>query len=102
MTVDDKGLDAHQGKVVQGTGDPRASRGLIIAAVIALAVLLVGGALWSQRDAGSAQEAADTPKTDVDASTTTYAIVVSGSSGEYPAQFVNRGAEIELMMEMCD
>ena len=37
-----------------------------------------------------------------DEGTRTYAIADNGPTGDFPAQFVNRGAEIELMMEMCD
>jgi hypothetical protein len=37
-----------------------------------------------------------------DDSTATYAIADNGPTGDFPAQFVNRGTEIELMMEMCD
>ena len=37
-----------------------------------------------------------------DDGTTTYAIADNSSTGGFPGQFVNRGAEIELMMEMCE
>jgi hypothetical protein len=37
-----------------------------------------------------------------DDSAAAYAIAGNGSTGDFPAQFVNRGTEIELMMEMCD
>jgi hypothetical protein len=35
-------------------------------------------------------------------SATTYATADNGATDDFPAQFVNQGVEIELMMEMCD
>lgn len=87
MNVSDKGLNAIQGNVGQGTGDPRTSRLRIIAAVVGLAVLLVGGAKWSQLDAEPAQEAAAQPKAEAQAGPATI--------DYFPAQYVNQAKEVE-------
>lgn len=87
MNVSTEGRQAIQGNVGQGSGDPRTSRLRIIAAVIGLAVLLVGGARWSHRDAGTEQQAAAQPKAEAQAEPTKF--------DYFPAQYVNQAKEVE-------
>jgi hypothetical protein len=87
MNVSDKGLNAIQDNIGQSSGEPRKPRLQIIAAVVGLAVLLVGGAQWSQRDAVTAQEAAPQLKAEAQVEPTTF--------DYFPAQYVNQGKEVE-------
>lgn len=87
MNVSDKGLNAFQGNSGQGTGDLRTFRLRVIAVVVGVAVLLTGGAQWSHRDAGTAQEVAVQPKAEAQAEPTTI--------DYFPAQYVNQATEAE-------
>jgi len=87
MNVSDKGINAIQGTVGQGSGEPRNPRLQIVAAVVGLAVLLAGGAQWSQLDAVTAQEAAPQPKADAQTVPTTF--------DYFPAHYVNQAKEVE-------
>jgi len=87
MNVSDKGLNAIQDNIGQSSGEPRKPRLQIIAAVVGLAVLLVGGAQWSQRDAVTVQEAAPQLKAEAQVEPTTF--------DYFPAQYVNQGKEME-------
>ena len=87
MKTTDKGL-----KVIHGSRGQDADRtpttGLqIIAAAVGLAVLLVGGARWSHRDEGTAQEASAQPTAAAQAEPTTF--------DYFPAQYVNQAKEVE-------
>ena len=61
-------------------------------ALAAIAITICGSFMFGAAMAPAAAED----------STTTYASAGNGSTRDFPAQFVNRGAEIELMMEMGD
>ena len=87
MKISDKGLQAIQGNVGQGSGEIQKPRLRIIAAVVGLAVLLVGGAQWSQRDAVTAQETAPQSKAEAQVEPTTF--------DYFPAQYVNQAKEVE-------
>lgn len=86
MNVSNKGL-----KVIHGNNHdanrPQTSRLRIIAAAVGLAVLIVGGARWSDRGVGPSQEAAAQPKAAAQAEPTTFDYL--------PAQYVNQATEAE-------
>jgi hypothetical protein len=87
MNVSDHGNNACKGNVGQGAGVPRNPRLPIAAAIVSLAVLLAGGAQWSQRDAGTAQEAAPQPKAEAQAVPATF--------DYFPARYENQAKEVE-------
>jgi len=87
MNVSDNGNNASKGNVGQGVGEPRNPRLPIAAAIVSLAVLLAGGAQWSQRDAAPAQEAAPQP--------TAEARVEPTGFSYFPAQYENQAKEVE-------
>ena len=87
MNVSDNELNAIQGNVGPGSGDPQTSRLRIIAAVVGLVVLLAGSVRWSQLNAGTAQEAAPQPKAEAQVEPATF--------DYFPAQYVNQAKEVE-------
>jgi len=87
MNVSTEGRQAIQDNVAQGTSNLRTSRLQIIAAVVGLAVVLVGGARWSDRDAGTAQQAVAQPNAAAQAEPATF--------DYFPAQYVNQATGVE-------
>lgn len=87
MTVGDKGSNAGRGNVGHGPGESRNPRLPITAAVVSLAVLLAGGAQWSQRDASTALESAPQPKAEAQA--------VAATFDYFPARYENQAKEVE-------
>jgi len=87
MNVNDKGLKVIHGNSTHDANLPRTSRIRVIAAAVGLTLLLVGGARWFHRDAGTAQEAAAQPQTATQAETGTF--------DYFPGQYVNQAKEAE-------
>jgi hypothetical protein len=82
-----KGLNDVESASRQGAGRLSGSRLQVIAAAVGLAVLLVGGARWSDRDAGPAQQAAVQPMAAAQAEPTAF--------DYFPDQYVNQAREVE-------
>lgn len=91
MSARENGLKVIHSNTGHGTGEPRTSRLRIIAAVVGLAVLLVGGAQWSQRDPALAQNAASQPAAEAQNEPTAFEY--------FPAPYVNQAKEVEEHIE---
>ena len=87
MKTSGMGLRVIDGNGGKDTDRFPTSRLQIIAAAVGLAVLVVGGVRWSDRDAGPAQQAAEQPKAAVQAEPATF--------DYFPAQYVNQATEVE-------
>lgn len=87
MSVSTEGRHAMQDKTERGTGTPPAFRLRIVAAVVGLALLLPGAAQWSQREAGTVQDAAGQPMAEAQAEPATVEY--------FPAQHVNQARDAE-------
>jgi len=108
MDVSTEGRQATQDNVGQYTSNPGAFRLRVAAAVVGLAVLLAGGAQWSQHDAGTAQEAEAQPKAEAwlqhDAALAPEPTAQPEAAAQaappaidyFPAQFVNQAKDKEV------